>query len=136
MPKIDGFLGKWIMQPELSDYSEGEPPKSGAYEIVQDGDKLTFIMDWVDAAGEAKHLAYSEICDGQYHPYTDAPIADEICLTLKSDTVLESIAKLNGEVKLSAIRTLSANGQLKVSMSAQTAAGKPFTHYSIYQKAN
>lgn len=134
MPKIEGFLGKWQMQPALSNYELSEPPKSGTYEIVQDGNKLAFIMDWVDAASEAQHMAYSEICDGQFHPYTDAPIADEICLTLKSDTQLESVAKLNGEVQLSAIRTIIDNHQLKVTMSAKTPDGKPFSNHSIYIK--
>lgn len=134
MPKIDGFLGKWVMLPELSEYSSAEPPKSGSYEIVQEGDKLTFIMDWVSAAGKVQNLAYSEICDGQFHPYTDAPIADEICLTLKSDTILESVAKLKGEVKLSAIRTLIGKTQLKVTMSAKTPDGVPFSHHSVYKK--
>lgn len=136
MPKIDNFLGKWKMLPEMSVYAAGEPPKSGTYEIVQDGKKLTFIMDWVDAAGEAKHMAYSEICDGQFHPYTDAPIADEICLTLESDHILKSVAKLAGKVKLTAIRETTPQGQLKVTMSAKTPDGTPFGNHSTYQKLN
>lgn len=134
MPKIDGFLGSWQMLPEKSNYEMGEPPKSGTYEIVQDGHKLTFIMNWVSAANEAQHMAYSEICDGQFHPYTDAPIADEICLTLQSDTILESIAKLSGKVKLSATRELTPNGYLEVKISAKTPDGKPFTNHSTYKK--
>lgn len=134
MPKIDGFLGKWQMQPELSAYEVGEPPQSGTYEIVQDGHKLTFIMDWVDAKDQAQHMAYSEICDGQFHPYTDAPIADEICLILKSDTVLESTARLASEVKLAATRTLVAGNKLKVTMSANLPDGTPFSNHSLYIK--
>lgn len=136
MPKIEGFLGKWQMRAKMSSYAVGKPPKSGTYEILQDGYKLTFIMDWVDAAGETQHMTYSEICDGQFHPYADAPIADEICLTLRSDRILESVAKLAGEVKLTAIREITAEGQLKVVMSAKTPDGTAFSNHSIYQKLN
>lgn len=133
MAKIDGFLGKWQMLPEESDYAAGVPPKSGTYEILRNGDKLTFIMNWVSDTGKSQHMAYSEICDGQFHPYTDAPIADEICLTLQSDTILHSVARLNGKVALKAIRQLKAN-QLIVTMSANLPDGTPFENHSVYKK--
>lgn len=134
MPKVDGFLGKWQMMPELSVYSPSEPPKSGSYEITRDGEKLTFKMNWMSADGEEKSMTYSEICNGQFHPYTDSPIADEICLTLKSDSLLESVAKLAGEVKLTATRELTVDGFMKVTMSANLPDGTPFSHYSVYRK--
>lgn len=134
MPKLDGFLGKWQMMPEFSNYAAGRPPQSGTYEMLKHADKVEFIMQWVTADGEAKNMAYSEICDGLFHPYTDAPIADEICLTLKSDKILESVARLNGENVLHAIREITEDGHLKVSMAAKLPDGTPFNNHSLYKK--
>lgn len=79
-------------------------------------------------------MAYSEICDGQSHLYTDDRVADEIRLTLKSDHILKSVAKLAGAVKLAAICEITTTGQLKVNLSANLRDDTPFSNHSIDQK--
>ncbi|MDX1417028.1 MAG: hypothetical protein R3293_22680 [Candidatus Promineifilaceae bacterium] len=134
MAKFDQFLGTWELLPEKSRYDEGFPPVKGTYGISADGDRLTFEMAWTDVTGEAHQMAYSEICDGRFHPYADADIADEICLTLKSDALLESVAKKNGITVLIAQRILRTNTELQVIMSGPLPSGGAYRNVAYYKK--
>lgn len=134
MTKIDKFLGKWELVSDQSEYDLGTPPTAGTYEIIQDGDQLTFNMAWIDAEGQDHQMAYSEICDGQFHPYANTEIADEICLTLQSDTVLASVAKKNDAVVLSAKRVLESDSDLKVIMSGPLPNGRIYHNIAFYKK--
>jgi hypothetical protein len=131
MPQLESFLGLWELDAGRSHYEWGEPPASGTYEIVADGDLLTFNMDWMDGAGEPHTLSYSERCDGQFHPYPVEAVADELCLRLTA-TALTSEARKGGQTVLSATRELVGDQQMKVSMSGQRPDGEPYANLSWY----
>lgn len=113
----------------------GEPPQSGTYEILQDGERLTFKMAWVDGQGGAHAMEYLEVCDGTFHDYPVKAIADEICLSLKSEVLLESVARKDGKVVLSAKRELLSDSDLKVTMSGRKPDGQSYNNVSWYAKA-
>ena len=134
MATVDRFLGRWELVPDQSEYDLGSPPASGMYEIIREGDKLTFKMEWMDAEGIEQKMAYSEICDGKFHAYPNTEIADEICLSLKSDHLLESLAKKNGKIVLSAKRELLTDFDLKVTMSGPLPNGDVYNNVALYRK--
>ena len=134
MVSIDKFLGKWELVADASEYKLGSPPSSGTYEIIADGDNLTFKIAWSDSEGNDHEMAYSEICDGEFHDYPFIEIADEICLSLKSDNLLESAAKKKGEIVLSAKRELISDSLLKVTMSGPLANSTVYSNVALYKK--
>jgi len=134
MNKIEPFLGLWKLIPEQSKYESGTPPQSGSYEIIGDGQQLTFKMDWVDSTGQQKQMTFSEICDGQFHPYADNSAVDEICLKLASPTLSESHAKQSGELQFSASRELLSNHSMKIIQSGKKPDGTWFKNISWYKK--
>jgi len=134
MKGIDTFLGKWMLNPDRSNYELGEPPQSGTYEILEKDQILTFKMAWKDSAGDHHEMEYSEICDGKFHEYPVKEIADELCLRLKSESLLESIAKKGGKIVLSAKRELITDTEMKVTMSGRMPEGKSYDNVSWYSK--
>ena len=134
MANIDKFLGKWELVAGQAKYELGPPPSAGTYEIIADGDRLIFKMAWTDGEGNDHEMAYSEVCDGEFHDYPSAEIADEICLSLKSDKLLESSAKKNGEIVLSAKRELVSDSDLKVTMSGSLPNGAVYSNVAMYKK--
>lgn len=92
-------------------------------------------MNWVDQAGQAHTMSYAEIADGRLHPYETPVIADEISLTLESDTCLQSIARKNGAVVLTAVRQLLTNDTMKVVMSGTLPDGRPYSNVSFYKRS-
>ena len=134
MPTVDKFLGLWEFQPDEARYELGAPPRAGSYEIIAAGAKLTFLMKWVDQAGEAHEMAYSEQCDGQVHAI-EAPTADQMSLTLKSDTVLESVAFKDGVTVMTASRELLDGDTLEVIMGGPLPDGSHYRNRSIYKRA-
>ncbi|MCA9987278.1 MAG: GNAT family N-acetyltransferase [Anaerolineales bacterium] len=134
MPTVDRFLGLWEFQPDEARYDLGAPPRAGSYEIIAEGEKLTFVMKWVDQAGESHEMAYSEQCDGQIHPI-QAPTADQMSLTLKSDTVLESVAFKDGATVMTASRELLDEATLEVIMGGPLPDGSQYRNRSIYKRS-
>ncbi|HKJ28051.1 MAG TPA: hypothetical protein VJ965_10460 [Anaerolineales bacterium] len=132
MTGIENFLGKWMFIPERAAYEFGPPPKSGTYEILQDGQTLMFNIAWVDDKGEAQAVSYAEVCDGEFHDYPVKQAADEICLSLKHAALLESEARKGGRVVLSAKRELVSEDEMKVTMSGDRPDGSPYRNVSWY----
>ncbi|MCB0032531.1 MAG: hypothetical protein KDE51_00810 [Anaerolineales bacterium] len=133
MPTIDKFLGLWTL--ESGDYELGQPPQEGTYEIsMLEDNKVNFAMNWTDQAGETHSMSYAEIADGEVHAYENQAIADEISLTLESDTVLNSVARKEGAVVLTAVRELVSDNKMKVVMSGMLPDGRPYHNIAFYKK--
>ena len=131
---LEPFLGKWKLISERCRYEIGEPPQKGTYEILRDGDRLTFLMDWVDQAGEGKQMSFSEICDGTFHIFEDSPAVDEIKLSLLDAANLQSLAKKDGVIIMTADRELQTNRLLKVTMGGPLPDGTNYSNISFYEK--
>lgn len=135
---IDKFLGLWRLDATYSEYQLGQPPLSGSYQIDAEDQKLTFTMKWLDAQHQSHEMAYSEVLDGEFHPYLDSPLADQICLKLTRPDLLESIAKKAGQIVLSARRehlVFEGREALKVKMSGPLPDGSSYTNTAYYFKA-
>lgn len=129
---IKNFLGKWELMPERSTYQQGTPPARGSYTIAQDGEKMTFTMEWTDSEGQDHNMAFAEVCDGEFHPM-DSPVADEMSLTLVSDTELNSDARKDGVHILAANRKLIAPNELEITQSGLLPSGEWFHNLSYYR---
>lgn len=128
------FLGKWTLIPEKCSYQLGQPPQSATYEIIQDGRQLSFLMDWVDHTGAHQQMSFSEICDGDFHPYEGIDTVDEIQLSLLEGPNLQSLAKKNGKIIMTASRQLISANLLKVTMGGPLPDGDAYTNISFYEK--
>ncbi|MFK7803590.1 MAG: hypothetical protein AB8G95_18285 [Anaerolineae bacterium] len=134
MSRLEKFLGNWSLIPEKSDYGLGQPPQQGTYEIVADGKKVTFLMDWIDHEGEHKTMSFSEICDGQLHPYEAPGPVDQISLTLVDEANLNSLAKNGDVVVMNATRELLSEKLMKVTMSGPLPDGGDYRNIAFYEK--
>ena len=134
MSVLDKFLGKWRLIPERSDYGLGPPPRSGTYEIVKEGDSITFLMDWIDHEGEHKTMSFSEVCDGELHPYEGEGPVDQISLSLEGDSFLNSQAIAGGGVVMDATRELLSDTLMKVIMGGPLPDGSTYRNIAFYEK--
>ncbi|MEM8862715.1 MAG: hypothetical protein AAGD96_30770 [Chloroflexota bacterium] len=131
---IEKYLGKWIMDTSRSNYQLGDPPQKGTYDIIQEDDRLVFLMDWVDQAGDQKQMSFSEICDGEFHPYHNSPAVDEIQLQLMDGPILQSLAKKDGIIIMEAQRELLSEQLMKVTMGGPLPDGSSYQNISFYEK--
>lgn len=131
---VEKFLGKWTIDSERSEYQLGDPPKQGTYEIVQEENKLTFLMDWIDQADEHKQMSFSEICDGEFHPYEASEAIDEIKLELLDGPILESLAKKGEMIVMTAQRELLSDSLMKVTMGGPLPDGTAYKNVAFYEK--
>lgn len=134
MSGLDKFIGKWSLIPEKCDYELDQPPQRGTYEIVVDGERVTFLMDWIDSVGEHKTMSFSEICDGQLHPYEAPGPIDQISLTLVDEVSLSSMAKAGDVVVMNATRELLSEKLMKVTMSGPLPDGGDYRNIALYEK--
>ena len=134
MSGLEKFLGKWTLVPEKSDYGLGQPPQSGTYEIVQEGERVSFLMDWIDHEGEHKTMSFSEVCDGKLHPYEGEGPVDQISLTLEGDSFLNSQARAGGAVVMDATRELLSETSMKVIMGGPLPDGTAYQNIAFYEK--
>ncbi|MDT8446096.1 MAG: hypothetical protein RRB13_04290 [bacterium] len=96
MSQKNPFLGVWILDPNSCQYSMGEPPKSGRYEIREDGDKLIFTMGWVDAEDKPLEMSFAVLVDGEEHPFENPALADSTKYRYQSERILESWSYKDG----------------------------------------
>lgn len=131
---LNRFLGKWTLIPEKCEYGVGEPPKQGTYEIIAEDDQVTFLMDWIDHFGEHKTMSFSEVCDGQLHPYDGPGLVDQIILTLDGENVLSSVAKSGDVLVMNATRELKSDNLMRIVMSGPLPDGSEYQNIAFYEK--
>lgn len=136
-PMHSRFLGQWILDVDLCDYEQGEPPKSGSYRIEQKGDALVFHMSWVDAVDELNNMSFQGKPDGVPEPFDGGPLADALSITSPSEHRLDSFAFRDGEILMVATRRLSEDGlTMTIEQTVNLPDGTSPSNRSIYRKAN
>ena len=65
MPQTDNrFEGRWQLVPELCQYQDGHPPRSGQYDIQCNDTDVTCVTSWVDEHDKSHTLTYGGPMDG------------------------------------------------------------------------
>ncbi len=130
------FLGTWILDATTCRYQQGEPPLSGRYHIMADGDALVFTISWADAQGQSHEVSFRGRPDGSHVPFNGGPLADALAITLVSDNQLNSSAFNAGVELMTAQRTLSDNGQaMHVIQTVKLPDGAAPTNHATYDRA-
>ncbi|KAL3900451.1 MAG: hypothetical protein SGARI_006240 [Bacillariaceae sp.] len=141
---VTPFLGKWMLQPDRSDYALGEPPTAGTYEIVQtdmieNGNPfLKFIMNWTDpGTGESQNMDFSEVLDGEWHTFDahGAEGVESVSLSLEEDgTCLTSSARKGNSVMQATRELLDGGSEMRVTQSFILSDGNQLDNVSYYVK--
>lgn len=108
----DLFLGHWHLIPELCQYQDGHPPKSGAYVISTDGADVNFVIDWTDEHGKEHHLSHGGAMDGSVIALADGRI--EVSYTRIDQLRLDSASYFDGRETSYVHRKASLDGALMV----------------------
>ncbi|WP_068313041.1 hypothetical protein [Polycladidibacter hongkongensis] len=131
--RLEPFLGTWILDPDLSDYEQGEIPLGGSLKIVARGDEVGFFMKTVEGSGETIEANFSAIADGIDRPMPENPFADTLSLEFQPGPSLNSEAKKGGLSIMSAKRTLDDTGtKLMVEQTVHLLDAGSFTNLAVY----
>lgn len=130
-----GFLGTWVLIPESCKYEQGEPPQDGRYVIVESDGRLTFTIDWTDAAGSKHHVSFGGVPNGQPVPFAGGELADALSISSPSDRHLDSVAYWRGEALMWAERQLDDTGNaMRVVQQVKLPDGSRPTNVSLYRR--
>ncbi|MEP3275468.1 MAG: hypothetical protein ABJN26_19855 [Stappiaceae bacterium] len=133
---IPPFLGTWIMDPDESEYDQGDPPKSGTYRIEDESGLLIFSMNWIDAEGVSHSESFSGIPNGKPVRLRESGLVDELVLYFEKPTKLVSEARRNGLTIMKATRELSDDGaSMTVDQTVHVLDEQTFVNTSIYHRA-
>ncbi len=133
---IPPFLGTWIMDPDESEYDQGDPPKSGTYRIEDDSGLLIFTMNWIDADGTSHSESFSGIPNGKPIRLRESGLVDELVLFFETPRKLVSEARRGGLTIMKAARTLSDDGtSLTIDQVVHVLDDQTFVNTSIYYRA-
>lgn len=134
-PTFAAFLGAWQLIPASCVYEQGEPPRSGSYEISEDGATLVFSMRWEDAMGEHHHLSFSGRPDGEAAPYEAGELADSLSVSAVSTRELNTSAYLRGEEIMVAQRQLDDTLMaMRITQVVRLVGGTSLFNTSVYRR--
>ena len=132
-----GFLGLWVLDPDSCQYEQGDPPRAGSYRIEETPDgRLTFHMEWVDAAGEEHKASFTGTPNGEPEPFAGGELADAMSVTPVSARELNSAAYYKGQERMIASRQLDdTGGAMRLIQAVLLPDGAKPTNVSIYVRA-
>lgn len=129
------FLGTWILMPETCDYQQGDPPRSGRYEIDEDEGELVFTIAWEDQEGNAEKASFRSVPDGSRRPFAGGELADELSVTAISPRELNSAAFYKGEERMVAQRQLDdTKNAMRVTQVVRFPDGESLANIAIYRR--
>ncbi|MGA9672356.1 MAG: hypothetical protein WBQ94_24290 [Terracidiphilus sp.] len=130
---LDGFVGRWELDPTTLHYERGRPGLRAIYTITRTGEGLTFDLDADDADGKPMHFVYGGKVDGVDRSYEGYPVT--VSLALLEDGSIESVAKKDGVAIDRWTRTLVEDGQaLLICQHKTDEAGNQFRNAGLYRK--
>ena len=77
----DPIAGTWKLNPGMSTYSPGPPPKSMTVRITPAGKGYMVAIDGVAADGQPQKWSYTTTLDGQEAPVSGNPAFDAVSST-------------------------------------------------------
>ncbi len=134
-PPYERFLGTWVLIPDSCQYEQGEPPRDGRYVIAEADARLTFTIDWSDAAGSKHQVSFGGLPDGQPVPFAGGELADALSIAAPSERRLDSVAYWRGEALMWAERQLDdAGNTMRVVQQVKLPDGSRPTNLSLYRR--
>ena len=131
--KGDLYLGSWRLVPELCLYQTGEVPKSGTYEISEEGNVVVISIQWQSLDGSSHSIGFSGPFDGTPKP-SNTPGISELSISRVSSTILDSSAFLDGEEIMYARRSASSDGRLLSTVQTGTTDGASYRNFQVYAR--
>lgn len=110
----DRFIGTWQLIPELCQYQDGHPPKTGTYAIRCDDTDVHMDVTWVDDRDKCHEMSYGGPMDGTVVALRGGKL--EASYTRIDRSRLDSSAYFNGRETSYAHRKASRDGDLMVVM--------------------
>ncbi|MTH97863.1 hypothetical protein [Roseibium sp. RKSG952] len=135
--KLGPFLGTWILDPEESDFEQGDPPKSATLRIEDNFGMAIFTMNQVAADGEVTNDSFEALPDGPEVKLGKSGLVDAMRLVFQNDRKLVSEARRGGLTIMKAERELSEDGTtLTVTQTVHLVDVASFKNISVYKRAN
>jgi hypothetical protein len=129
-----GYIGAWVLVPELSLYEEGNPPMRGVYQIAQLDEGVRISIDWVAQDGSKNQIAFQAPDDGVKQP-SNGPGASHLSITRVSPLILDSRAYMEKEEVAYARRRVSDDGLLLSTVQVvRRADGTSFRNFQVYRR--
>ncbi|MCX2725151.1 hypothetical protein [Roseibium salinum] len=134
--KLAPFLGTWILDPDASEFEQGDPPKSATLKIEDNFGVAVFTMNQVSAEGEVTNDSFEAVPDGPEVKLGKSGLVDAMRLVFKDERTLVSEARRGGLTLMKAERELSADGRtLTVTQTVHLVDVASFTNISVYHRA-
>lgn len=131
---MDGYLGTWILVPELSLYEEGTPPASGIYRISQHEDVVRVSVDWEALDGSKHHIEF-QAPDIGVKQSSSAPGTSHFSITRVSPLILDSRAYVEDVEVAYARRHASHDGLLLTTVQVgRRPNGTSFRNFQVYRR--
>ncbi len=134
MPKTeDKFLGSWTLIPELCQYQDGYPPKSGRYEIDLKDGEAKFDIVWTDEKGKDHEIKYGGPVDGTVNALNGGKI--EVSFTRVDQLRLDSSTYSGGFEASHVHRKASEDGKLMIVVTTHNHDTESATrNFQVYRK--
>ena len=131
----DPVVGKWNMNIAKSKFSPGPAPKSAAIVFSASGaDGVKAVFDGVTDTGDKVHWEYTGNHDGKDYPMTGNAEGDMISLKRINANSVETTYKLTGMVRVTNVRTVSADGMsLTVTPTGTNAQGQNVDNTLLFE---
>ncbi|MTI42904.1 hypothetical protein JM93_04285 [Roseibium hamelinense] len=134
--KIGPFLGNWILDPDESEFEQGDPPKSATLKIEDNFGMAVFTMNQVGADGEVTNDRFEAVPDGPEVKLGKSGLVDAMRLVFQGDRNLVSEARRGGLTIMKADRELSEDGStLTVTQTVHLVDVASFENVSVYRRA-
>lgn len=132
--KKNSFIGAWDLVPELCQYQDGVPPRSGAYDISLKDGAVHFDMSWTDHDDHSHSLAFGGPSDGTVQTLNGAP-AHELSISKVDEFTIDSSAYADGRETQYARRQVSKDGALMTVVQVHRHPEGPSTrNFQVYRR--
>lgn len=130
----DQYVGDWQLIPELCQYQETHPPRSGQYSIKLDENDAQFDIEWIDEKDKSHKLSYGGPVDGSVNPLNGGKL--EFSVTRVDSQRLDSSTYHNGFEASYVHRKTSDDGNLMVVVSVFRHDDEQSTrNFQVYKRA-
>ncbi len=128
-----GYVGTWILVPELCIYEEGNPPLSGVYRIAQIDDVVQISIDWQAQDGSKHQIQFQAPDSGVRQPGKSG--APDLSITRVSPLILDSRAYVGDDEVAYAHRRASDDGRLLATVQVgRRPDGTSFRNFQVYRR--
>jgi hypothetical protein len=103
------------MNPAMSKYSPGPPPKSTTIKVEADEKGVKIDAEGINADGSPLHVQYDAKFDGKDYPVTGVPYADTVSVKRIDANTIETTMKKGGQVMMTVTAKVSNYGKTRTS---------------------